>query len=102
SECWQEEKKTVDISKSMLDRRIKGGCNQKEGHKHQAWLTKEETDTVADFTAECLDRGFPLSHRRLKEHVDEITQARLGDFFPAEGVGRQWTHKFVSDNIDRL
>ncbi|KAJ7177098.1 hypothetical protein C8R46DRAFT_810386, partial [Mycena filopes] len=101
-ECLAQEKKTVDISKSTLDRRIKGGVNRKDGHEHHAWLTKEETVIVVDFAAECSERGFPLSHRRLKEHVDEIVRARLGDAFPAEGVGRQWTHKFVSDNIDKL
>jgi hypothetical protein len=42
-----------------------------------------------------------LSHRRLKEHVDQILHARLGDKFPAEGVGKQWTQHFVSDH-DRL
>ncbi|KAJ7053688.1 hypothetical protein C8F01DRAFT_923423, partial [Mycena amicta] len=28
--------------------------------------------------------------------------ARLGDDFPASGVGKQWTRRFVSDHSDRL
>ncbi|KAJ7024114.1 hypothetical protein C8F04DRAFT_881576, partial [Mycena alexandri] len=54
------------------------------------------------FAIECADRGFPLSHRRLKEHVDQLARARWGTGFPDDGVGKQWTKKFVSDNCDRL
>ena len=46
--------------------------------------------------------GFPLSHRRLKEHVDEILCAQLGDKFPEEGVDRNWTQRFVEKHSDHL
>ncbi|KIJ70358.1 hypothetical protein HYDPIDRAFT_78831 [Hydnomerulius pinastri MD-312] len=51
---------------------------------------------------EMAKRGFPLSHRRLKEHVDEICCARLGSAFPKLGVGQNWTHRFVERHSDRL
>ncbi|KZP02153.1 hypothetical protein FIBSPDRAFT_689284, partial [Athelia psychrophila] len=44
----------------------------------------------------------PLSHRRLKEHVDEIMRERLGKAYPAEGVGRNWTSQFVERNHLKL
>ncbi|KAG2047938.1 hypothetical protein BDR06DRAFT_830602, partial [Suillus hirtellus] len=46
--------------------------------------------------------GFPLSHKCLKEHVDEICQARLGDAFPQSGVGKNWTQRFVEKHSDHL
>ncbi|KAJ7179995.1 hypothetical protein C8R43DRAFT_848834, partial [Mycena crocata] len=57
---------------------------------------------VVSFAISLADRGFPLSHCRLKEHVDEIARARWGAKFPVDGVGKQWTKKFVSDHPDRL
>ncbi|KII85726.1 hypothetical protein PLICRDRAFT_145598, partial [Plicaturopsis crispa FD-325 SS-3] len=48
------------------------------------------------------NRGFPLSHRRLKEHVDEICRARLGSKFPATGVGKNWTHRFAEKHSERI
>ncbi|KAF8142627.1 hypothetical protein K438DRAFT_1538315, partial [Mycena galopus ATCC 62051] len=39
---------------------------------------------------------------QLKEIVDEICRARLGDKFPAKGVGKKWTGRFVEKHHDRL
>ena len=46
--------------------------------------------------------GFPLSHRRLKEHVDRIACARLGSKFPTQGVGKNWTACFMLRVSDRV
>ncbi|KAH7919223.1 hypothetical protein BV22DRAFT_1023352, partial [Leucogyrophana mollusca] len=46
--------------------------------------------------------GFPLNYRRLKEQVDEICYARLGDKFPAGGVRKKWTNRFVEKHSDCL
>jgi hypothetical protein len=67
----------------------RGGCCQERS---------PEERVVIDFAVECANCGFPLSHRRLKEHVDKIARARWGDKFPADGVGKQWTTWFVSDH----
>lgn len=61
----------------------------------KSWLTMEEMEVVIDYAIECGDRGFPLSHHHLWEHVNEILQARLGDKFPKGGVGQKWTNWFV-------
>jgi len=55
---------------------------------------------VVAFTIDCADKGFPLSHRRLKEHIDSIIQAHKGPEF--EGIGHNYTQKFVTWNSDCL
>ncbi|KAF8835869.1 hypothetical protein BDN67DRAFT_875122, partial [Paxillus ammoniavirescens] len=55
---------------------------------------------VIAYAEELADRGFPLSHRQLSKHVNEICCTRLRDGFP--GVGKQWTHRFVVKYADRL
>jgi hypothetical protein len=100
-ECLAQTGKIVSLNTSRIHRWVQGGKSRREAADDRSWLTPDETNIVIDFTIECGNRGFPLSHRRLKEHVDQILHARLGDKFPAEGVGKQWTQRFVSDH-DRL
>ena len=57
---------------------------------------------VINYAIEVASRGFPLSHRRLKEHVDSICHVRLGRNFPTSGVGKNWTSHFISKNSDWL
>lgn len=45
---------------------------QSEFNAAKSWLTAEETEVVINYAIECGDRGFPLSHRCLREHVNEI------------------------------
>jgi hypothetical protein len=101
-ECFEQDKKTVKLSKSTLQRRVRSGQSRRAAHEHESWLAKEEAELVVSFAIECTDRGFPLSHWRLKEHVDELAQAHWGNKFPETGVGQQWTREFVSDHSDRL
>lgn len=60
-----------------------------EANATWSWLTDEESEVVINYIMECGNRGFPLSHRRLREHINEILQARLGDKFPLGGVGKR-------------
>ncbi|KAG2337496.1 hypothetical protein BDR05DRAFT_834485, partial [Suillus weaverae] len=57
---------------------------------------------VVEYCLELGRRGFLIGHRRLKEHVDAILQARLREKFPAEGVGKNWTDQFVEKHMDKL
>lgn len=41
-------------------------------------------------------------YKLFKEHVDEICHARLGDKFPSEGVGKNWTDRFLEKYSDHL
>lgn len=68
----------------------------------RSWLAKEEVETVINYIVECAETGFGLDHRRLKEHVDEIAQARYGEKFLKEGIGKQWTHRFVERHHAKL
>jgi len=54
------------------------------------------------FIAKMADRGCPLSHARLKEHVDSICKARLSDKFPLAGVGQNWTYCFAQRNAEKI
>jgi hypothetical protein len=101
-ECLLQTKKVVKLSTSTLSRHINGGRSIRDAHEQRKWLSKEETDAVVDYAINCANRGFPLSHKRIREHVNEIARARWGAKFPEEGVGKQWTTRFISDNSDRL
>jgi hypothetical protein len=70
----------------------------REAHEEHRWLNNEEEKVVIAMAIDYVNHGFPLSHRRLKEHVDEIAGARWGDGFPAAGVSKQWMPRFVSDH----
>jgi hypothetical protein len=102
AECFQLTKKVIKVSSSTLDRRAKGGQSHKEGHKGQRWLNNEENEAVLQDIVLHAQRGLPLTHRRIKEHVDEIARARHGNTFPETGVGKDWTHRFVSNNKDKI
>ncbi|PCH38863.1 hypothetical protein WOLCODRAFT_36897, partial [Wolfiporia cocos MD-104 SS10] len=57
---------------------------------------------VLTFVIQTACQGFPLTHRHLKEAVDEICHARLGNTFPEDSVGKCWTARFVEKHSDRL
>jgi hypothetical protein len=102
AECFQLTRKVVKLSSSTLDRRAKGGRSHKEGHKGQKWLNNEENEAVLQDIVLNAQRGFPPTHHRIKEHVDKIAHAHHGNTFPETGVGKEWTHRFVSDNNDKI
>ncbi|KAI0072522.1 hypothetical protein K474DRAFT_1582486, partial [Panus rudis PR-1116 ss-1] len=54
------------------------------------------------FIQHTAEQGFPLTHRRIKEVVDEICRARLGLAFPESGVGHSWTDRFLLKHSDQL
>jgi hypothetical protein len=65
-------------------------------------LTDDETEVTIEYIGEVGNQGFLSSHCRLKEHVDQILQARLGERFPAGGVGKQWTNHFVKKYSSKI
>jgi hypothetical protein len=79
-----------------------GGMSRERANAERAWLLDSEVDIVIDFVVEMAHRGFPLSHKRLKEHVDSICSARLGAEFPAKGVGLNWTYRFSQKYAERI
>ncbi|RPD80572.1 DDE-domain-containing protein, partial [Lentinus tigrinus ALCF2SS1-7] len=79
-ECYTRTKKRIKLAKNTIQRQ----------------------DVVVEFAIETAIRGFPLNHCRLKEHVNSICHAKLGERFPQTGVGVQWTYRFVERHWERL
>ena len=71
-------------------------------NSEKSWLKPTEVDLVINYICEMDNQGFLLSHCTLQEHVNEILQACLGDDFPKEGVGKQWSHQFVLKHSNRI
>lgn len=91
----QETGTTIRLSYCTLIRLAAGGKTLTQARAEKCWLTPEETEIVVEYIIEVGQWGFPPSHQRLKEHVDAICRARLGNHFPKTGVGKQWTHRFM-------
>ena len=92
----------VKIDHGFLIRQASGCRTKAQANAAGSWLTPEETEVVIQYAHECSDRGFPLSHRRLKEHVDEILHGRNASGFPLGGVGKQWAQCFVQKYSEHL
>ncbi|TFK16752.1 hypothetical protein FA15DRAFT_569600, partial [Coprinopsis marcescibilis] len=92
----------ITLNHNTLRNLINGGTSIQDFNATKCWLTLEEIEEVIDATLEFAAWGQPLSHVRLKEHVDAICRARLGKNFPPGGVGDRWTQRFVEKYSDRL
>jgi hypothetical protein len=101
-EYYAQYKRTTSISHATLGRLVKGGQTRSESNAAKGYLLDEEVETVINYALEVASRGFPLTHHRLKECVDEICRARLGDAFLESGVGINWTQRFCEKHDDRL
>ncbi|KAF5389967.1 hypothetical protein D9757_013844 [Collybiopsis confluens] len=92
----------IKLNHATIINHAKGKPTRAESNAARAWLTAGEIEAVIAYIIEVANQGFPLSHRRLKEHVDEILRGRLGDNFPVSGVGKKWTQRFVRKYSDRI
>lgn len=77
-----------------------GTCSIAEFNYEKRWLLPEEEKTVIEFILELASRGWPLSKRRTREHVNKVCRARLGDEFPEQGVGECWVDRFLGRHAD--
>lgn len=96
----KETGKEIQLNHATIIRHAKGKRTMAQFNEAKSWLSSEETELVVSYIIELGNRGFPLSHKRLKEHVDEILKARLGKSFP--GVGKQWTNRFIEKHSERI
>lgn len=94
--------KTVQLVHTTILRHAEGRPTRAQANETRAWLTTEKRRVVIEYVIETGAQGFPLSHRRLKEHVDEICQKKYGDQFPEKGVGKRWTHRFLVKHSDEI
>jgi hypothetical protein len=99
---FSETGNVIKLSHMTLKHLADGGLSREQANEARAWLLPAEVDVVIEFIIEMAHRGFPLSHRRLKEHVDIICRARLGNEFPELGVGANWTYCFSKKYAERI
>lgn len=94
--------KTVLLNYSTVLHLARGERSRAMSNASPSWLTAEETKIVIQEIGILDDQGFPLSHRRLKAHVDKVLREKLGRKFPERGVGKQWTNRFVQKYSARI
>ena len=91
----------IPLSHATILRHANGGKPMSEFNAEKRLLSKEEEEVILGFIQETGNRGFPLSHRRLREHANSIIKARLGN--PSfVGVGQNWTDRFVLTHSERI
>ncbi|KIK94277.1 hypothetical protein PAXRUDRAFT_143223, partial [Paxillus rubicundulus Ve08.2h10] len=98
------EKKYVHLSHITLKRRLEGGrsCQQANEENH-GWLTcEEEEKNIIKYCPELAERGFPLTHKTLKHHVDTLLHAQFGAALPESRVGKKWMDRFLHCHADGL
>jgi hypothetical protein len=95
-----ETSKLINLNHATIIRHANGERTIQEFNAEKRWLSEEEENIILGFAEETAVRGFPLSHRRLREHVDQIIRARNGLTFP--GVGEKWTNRFVLRHSNRI
>jgi hypothetical protein len=89
----------IQLSHATVMRHANGGKPMAEFNAGKRLLSKDEEEVILGFIQETANRGFPLSHRRLREHANSIIKARNSSF---EGVGENWTDRFVLSHSERI
>jgi len=100
--CYEETGIRIKLSTTTLTKRSDGRRSRSEAQAERQWLTPVEETVIVDFMIEMAARGWPLSHRRLKEHAELILLARLGKDFPEDGLGKRFTERFLLRHSDRI
>jgi hypothetical protein len=70
---------SIKLTHTTIIRYAAGQRTRAEANGTRAWLSPVETEVVIQYIIETGNQGFPLSHKRLKEHVDEICQVKYGE-----------------------
>lgn len=83
----------IKLDHVTLIRGANGGRSLAEFNAAKSLLTDGKNNILIDYIGEIGNHGFPLSHKRLKEHANLILRGHLGSSF--RGLGKQWTHRFV-------
>jgi len=98
----QETGEPIKLCHMTLKRLAEGGKTCQEANEECSWLSLGEEELIVNFLCETVAHGFSFSHKRTKEAVDKILAERLGDEFPTEGVGVNWTYQFQKKHQDCL
>lgn len=99
--CLQETKHKITLHKSTVSRWVNQTSQPiREFNKTKQLLTDREEISIVDYVVSLAYRGFPFSHDRVKEHVNEILEARCGA--QSSGVGKKWLSRFLTRHSDKL
>ena len=80
--CLRETKHKIMLHKSTVSRWVNRTSRPiREFNKTKQLLTDGEEASVINYAVSLAHRGFPFSHNRVKEHVNEILEARHGAQF---------------------
>ncbi|PBK70299.1 hypothetical protein ARMSODRAFT_858598, partial [Armillaria solidipes] len=104
-ECLMETHQEISLDKTTLFCRVRGiTVSLSQSNKDKGWLTTEEWHAVLAYMKTMAYQGFPLSLRRITEHVNEICWAhyRPNSEFPAKGGGQNWAKCFVEKHSDEI
>lgn len=98
--CWEEDNVEIHLDKQTLSRRLQGTKNQAKSNAEKGWLSEEEEEVIVDFAISVANQGFPLSRKRIQEHVEELCRAHHGSSF--KGLGGTWVKRFVARHRKEL
>ena len=103
-ECLRETKKKIRLPPQTVCDRANGHQSIWDFNVEKRWLDDAEEAMVVEFTINTALQGFPLNHKRLKEHVDTVCWEKYGTGgrFPKDGVGKEWTQRFVQQHSSQL
>lgn len=64
-------RRSIHLNHATIIRHADGGKPLREFNAEKRWLSDEEEEMVLRFSEETAARGFPLSHRQLRKHVNQ-------------------------------
>ena len=91
--------KSIPLNHSTIIRHANGGIPLHKFNAGKRLLSDEEEEVVLKFAEETAMRGFPLSHKRLRDHVNAIIRAQDPEW---DSVDDKWTEQFLLRHPDRL
>lgn len=97
---FQEMGECIKLCHITLKHLAEGGETCEDANSKHAWLTLTKENIVINFITEMAAHGFSYSHKHTKEIVNQISCAQLGDKFPQNGVGLNWTYHFAKRHAD--
>ncbi len=80
------------VNPSTFGRLLKGGTSIADFNASKRHLKKAEEKVLLDSLILSAKRGFPLTHRLLKERANAILRVRKGSGF---SVGKAWVSRFL-------
>ncbi|KIO25458.1 hypothetical protein M407DRAFT_8361 [Tulasnella calospora MUT 4182] len=87
------------VPHSTLHRLLNGGISISDFNASKRHLTPAENRILLNFAEDQAKRGFPLSHRKLKERANAILQLRKGPNFT---VGTAWVSRWLETHSDTI